>query len=132
MQTSSGNIAFHPNGSLVIKSVGQEDEGYYRCEVQNGVGEMSKTIVLDVQGKTLFTIMMDLCKAGFFSVPVYFEVNSVNRTAIVSQNAALVCNAFGDQPISIVWRLGHSQIYSNTERCTIPGYPRNKNVKRTI
>ena len=64
VQTSSGNIAFHPNGSLVIKSVGQEDEGYYRCEVQNGVGEMSKTIVLDVQGKTLFTIMMDLCKAG--------------------------------------------------------------------
>jgi len=101
VQTSSGNIAFHPNGSLVIKSVGQEDEGYYRCEVQNGVGEMSKTIMLDVK------------------VPVYFEVNSVNRTAIVSQNAALVCNAFGDQPISIVWRLGHSQIYSNTERYSI-------------
>ena len=65
MQTSSSNIAFHPNGSLVIKSIGQEDEGYYRCEVQNGVGEMSKTIYLDVQGTPLFTFMMNLYKGGF-------------------------------------------------------------------
>ena len=51
VQTSDGNVVFHPNGSLVIKSVGQDDEGYYRCEIQNGVGEISKTIFLDVQGK---------------------------------------------------------------------------------
>ena len=78
-------MEFHPNGSLVIKSVDQTDEGFYRfvfqiltkwlvqssyfvsspilprlryvfsifncrCEVQNGVGELSKTIYLDVQG----------------------------------------------------------------------------------
>ena len=58
VSTGGGNIAFHPNGSLVIRSVEKDDEGYYRCEVQNGVGEMSKTIFLDVQ------------------VPVYFEVRT--------------------------------------------------------
>ena len=50
MQTSSGKTEFHPNGSLVIRSVEQSDEGQYRCEVQNGVGELSKTVRLDVQG----------------------------------------------------------------------------------
>ena len=30
VQTSSGKVEFHPNGSLVIKSVAQSDEGYYR------------------------------------------------------------------------------------------------------
>ena len=94
----------------------QEDEGYYRCEVQNGVGEMSKTILLDVTGEQIFTSTMIRSRRGLLSVPVYFEVTSVNRTAIVSQNAALVCNAFGDQPISLVWRQGHTQIYSNTDR----------------
>ena len=54
VQTSNGNVAFHPNGSLVIKSVNQGDEGFYRCEVQNGVGEISKTIFLDVEGTIHF------------------------------------------------------------------------------
>ena len=50
VQTASGKTEFHPNGSLVLRSVEQSDEGQYRCEVQNGVGEISKTVRLDVQG----------------------------------------------------------------------------------
>ena len=30
VQTSSGKVEFHPNGSLVIKKVEQADEGHYR------------------------------------------------------------------------------------------------------
>ena len=51
VQTASGKTEFHPNGSLVIREVEQGDEGHYRCEVQNGVGELSKTVRLDVQGE---------------------------------------------------------------------------------
>ena len=91
-----------------------------RCEVQNGVGEMSKTIFLDVQVPVYFEVPhsnQSFC-ANFaflpftsrFPFPIKFcisplwQVGSTNRTAIVSQDATLVCNAFGDQPISIVWR----------------------------
>ena len=40
----------------------------------------------------------------------------MNRTAVQHQNAALVCNAYGDHPISIVWKLKQKQIFSNTKR----------------
>ena len=53
VHTASGKTEFHPNGSLVLRAVEQADEGQYRCEVQNGVGELSKTVVLDVQGRSL-------------------------------------------------------------------------------
>ena len=89
-----------------------------RCEVQNGVGEMSKTIFLDVQVPVYFEVSLSnqsfcanfACLTSFpqilhFStVALLWQVGSTNRTAIVSQDATLVCNAFGDQPISIVWR----------------------------
>ena len=54
-----------------------------------------------------------------FAVPVYFEISSVNRTAVVNQEAALVCNAFGDQPISISWQLANEQIHTNMNRLVI-------------
>ena len=53
VQTASGKTEFHPNGSLVLRSVEQADGGHYRCEVQNGVGDLSKTVLLDVQGRIL-------------------------------------------------------------------------------
>ena len=75
-----------------------------RCEVQNGVGEMSKTIFLDVQVPVYFEVSLSPQILHFSTVALLWQVGSTNRTAIVSQDATLVCNAFGDQPISIVWR----------------------------
>ena len=60
VETSGGNTVFHPNGSLVIRAASPEDEGHYRCEVQNGVGEISRTVVLDVQGKGTIDLSIHL------------------------------------------------------------------------
>ena len=57
-----------------------------------------------------------LYQGNFFSVPVYFEVKTLNRSGIVQGLGSLVCNAWGDAPISIVWMRGPQQIYTNTER----------------
>ena len=62
---------------------------------------MSKTIFLDVQVPVYFEVRLG-CVFPFY-IPA-LQVGSHNRTAIVKQDATLVCNAFGDQPISIVWR----------------------------
>lgn len=41
------------NGSLVIESVRQEDQGQYLCEAGNGIGEgLSSVVTLTVNGKT--------------------------------------------------------------------------------
>lgn len=40
-----------PNGSLLIESVAQEDEGHYMCEASNGIGVgLSAVVHLTVQG----------------------------------------------------------------------------------
>ena len=43
----------------------------------------------------------------------------MNRSGVVRGSAILVCNAWGDQPISIVWKQGTNQIYGSMERLTI-------------
>ena len=44
----------------------------------------------------------------------------MNRSGVVRGSAILVCNAWGDQPISIVWKQGNTkQIYGSMERFTI-------------
>ena len=44
----------------------------------------------------------------------------MNRSGVVRGTAVLVCNAWGDQPISIVWKQGlTTQIYSSMERFSI-------------
>ena len=43
----------------------------------------------------------------------------MNRSGVVRGSAILVCNAWGDQPISIVWKQGIKQIYGSMERFTI-------------
>ena len=53
---------------------------------------------------------------AYFSVPVYFEVTNLNRSGVVDGTGSLVCNAWGDQPISTVWRKGNQQIYTNSDR----------------
>jgi hypothetical protein len=40
-----------PNGSLLIESVAQEEEGQYMCEASNGIGVgLSAVVQLTVQG----------------------------------------------------------------------------------
>ncbi|CAB4062778.1 DSCAM [Lepeophtheirus salmonis] len=88
VQTSEPGRSFHPNGSLILHHVTPEDEGQYRCEVQNGVGAISKSVFVTVQ------------------VPVYFGTGSQNRTAVAGKDASLVCNALGNSPINLEWKTG--------------------------
>ncbi|PRD27650.1 UNVERIFIED_CONTAM: Down syndrome cell adhesion molecule-like protein [Trichonephila clavipes] len=52
MPVSSSNQAIiFPNGSLSIQSIAKEDEGLYRCNISNGIGNsLIKTIMIKVIG----------------------------------------------------------------------------------
>ncbi|XP_021939407.1 Down syndrome cell adhesion molecule-like protein Dscam2 isoform X3 [Zootermopsis nevadensis] len=76
-----------PNGSLLIESVAQEDEGHYMCEASNGIGVgLSAVVKLTVQA------------------PVHFKVRSRKELVRRGSSALLRCQALGDLPISLSWR----------------------------
>ncbi len=49
-------------------------------------------------------------------MPVYFDTPSVNRSGVVSQEAALICNPHGDPPIAISWQTASTTLHSKTDR----------------
>ncbi|XP_023335862.1 Down syndrome cell adhesion molecule-like protein Dscam2 [Eurytemora carolleeae] len=106
VQTSDGNIQFHPNGSLVLKAVRQS----------------GKLFSWTAGGLLNFLI----------SVPVYFEHFKANRTAIVNQDAALVCNPFGDHPIRVVWRRGEQELNGKQDRFSFASANSSEGVMNTL
>ena len=60
------------------------------------------------------------------------QVGSNNRTAIVKQDVTLVCNAFGDQPISIVWRKVVILFKYKPVETVPPGEPADSQQRREV
>ena len=49
---TGGRFRLLQNGTLVIRNVGETDEGSYLCEADNGVNEpLGKVVKLKVNGK---------------------------------------------------------------------------------
>ncbi|KAG8327858.1 hypothetical protein J6590_009661 [Homalodisca vitripennis] len=102
---STGVLA---NGSLLIESVRQEDQGQYLCEASNGIGEgLSSVVTLTV------------------NAPVHFKVRSKKELVRRGGIAALQCTAHGDLPITLSWRKEGSFIdlggRISMKNSTVPG-----------
>ncbi|XP_077540887.1 cell adhesion molecule Dscam1-like [Haemaphysalis longicornis] len=81
------------NGSVTFAHVAKENEGRYACFVDNGVGKpLRKAIRLDV------------------NVPAKFTEKHSVVTARRGENARLVCDAQGDQPLTVTWSKGPHKI----------------------
>ena len=58
---TGGRFRLLSNGSLVVRNVGETDEGNYLCEADNGVNEpLGKVVKLKVNGK-LLKVHMTMC-----------------------------------------------------------------------
>ena len=58
---TGGRFRLLSNGSLVVRNVGETDEGNYLCEADNGVNEpLGKVVKLKVNGK-LLKVHMTIC-----------------------------------------------------------------------
>ncbi|GFT96191.1 titin [Nephila pilipes] len=74
------------DGSLTTSGVKKEDEGFYSCEVANGVGEgLRKTVRIEVQ------------------VPPSVSVSDAEKTVRKGDSVALRCDVSGDIPLTISW-----------------------------
>ncbi|XP_043207619.1 Down syndrome cell adhesion molecule-like protein Dscam2 isoform X5 [Amphibalanus amphitrite] len=83
---SDSSIQVRDDGTLVINSIQKRDEGYYLCEADNQIGPtLSAVIYVNVQA------------------PPHFEIKLRNQTARLGDPAVLVCEARGEQPITIKW-----------------------------
>lgn len=75
------------NGSLLLPSVTEADEGYYLCHATNGIGMgLSKRVNVTVQAAA------------------YFQEKVKNETAKRGDSIRLECRATGDSPITITWQ----------------------------
>ncbi|GFQ82593.1 down syndrome cell adhesion molecule-like protein Dscam2 [Trichonephila clavata] len=84
--SSSSRLHVFENGSLVIHSVEEGDDGHYLCQATNGIGQgLSKVIRLSVH-----------VAAHFKSK---FRAESVRK----GEDAKLICEAIGDRPLQITW-----------------------------
>ncbi|XP_071035293.1 cell adhesion molecule Dscam1-like [Parasteatoda tepidariorum] len=84
--SSSSRLHVFENGSLVIHSVEEGDDGHYLCQATNGIGQgLSKVIHLSVH-----------VAAHFKSK---FRAESVRK----GEDAKLICEAIGDRPLQITW-----------------------------
>ncbi|XP_035230454.1 Down syndrome cell adhesion molecule-like protein Dscam2 isoform X5 [Stegodyphus dumicola] len=75
------------NGSLIFTALEADDEGEYKCEAKNDVGDnLEKVVAISVQ------------------VPARFDEKFTVVTVKKGDSASLRCEAVGDQPLSVIWK----------------------------
>uniref|UniRef100_A0A147BG62 Putative cell adhesion molecule n=1 Tax=Ixodes ricinus TaxID=34613 RepID=A0A147BG62_IXORI len=81
------------NGTVIFPRVTKKHEGRYACYVDNGIGKpLTKVIGVVV------------------NVPAKFAEKHSVVTARRGENARLVCDAQGDQPLTVTWSKGATKI----------------------
>ena len=59
---AGGRFRLLANGTLMIRNVGEADEGNYLCEAENGVNEpLGKVVKLKVNGKFILNYEFEIC-----------------------------------------------------------------------
>ncbi|XP_049765530.1 Down syndrome cell adhesion molecule-like protein Dscam2 [Schistocerca cancellata] len=109
LDTSEVHIMVLSNGTLSIPAANSEDEGFYLCRADNGIGAgLSKVVKITV------------------NEPVSFDVMEKNVTARHGEQVTLKCDIKGDHPIQVDWlfngqRLNHNYRTSMSEIKTDSG-----------
>ncbi|CAL9698515.1 unnamed protein product [Knipowitschia caucasica] len=89
---NNGNIMVFPNGTLVLRSLTQENSGKYLCLASNAIGTSKRTVNLFVRSKML------MAKASITAA-------SAKVTEVVyGAELGLDCVAKGDPEPRVIWR----------------------------
>ncbi|XP_076034195.1 cell adhesion molecule Dscam1-like isoform X3 [Oratosquilla oratoria] len=89
--TLGENVRVMSNSSLIISSIRRDQGGEFLCSASNGVGpDLSKPIKVVVK------------------VPPQFEERVSNVSVVAGKTATLVCEAYGDLPITVIWTYGRN------------------------
>ncbi|TGZ53114.1 Uncharacterized protein DBV15_05473 [Temnothorax longispinosus] len=99
---SDGRLTILPNGSLWTASAGPQDEGYYLCRANNGIGSgLSKVIYVSVHE------------------PARFEFQSKNVTIRRGESVTIDCTVIGDNPIEVQWMHNSDRLDMSNHRLSI-------------
>uniref|UniRef100_T1J817 Down syndrome cell adhesion molecule-like protein Dscam2 n=1 Tax=Strigamia maritima TaxID=126957 RepID=T1J817_STRMM len=94
------HFKLNEEGDLQVLGAEEADKGYYLCKASNGIGAgLSEVVYLSVHGDLLVIPQLSLIAA----VPAYFQTKTRNVTAKMGGRAELVCEAYGDKPLTISW-----------------------------
>ncbi|XP_022246172.1 Down syndrome cell adhesion molecule homolog isoform X3 [Limulus polyphemus] len=83
--SSSGQPLKDNGGVLIIEELTEADDGLFRCDVSNGIGDLSAVVTLKVKVPARFEEK--------------FDVKRIHR----GDSAKLECDARGDNPMTITW-----------------------------
>ncbi|XP_030766966.1 Down syndrome cell adhesion molecule-like protein Dscam2 [Sitophilus oryzae] len=108
-------------GTLTINNIQKTNEGYYLCEAVNGIGSgLSAVVFISVQA------------------PPHFEVKFRNQTSRRGDPAVLQCEAKGEKPIGILWKINNKRLepkgdnrYTIREEILPTGVLSDLSIKRT-
>ncbi|XP_074598354.1 cell adhesion molecule Dscam1-like [Brevipalpus obovatus] len=89
---SNPHLQVYENGSLTIQEVQDSDAGSYLCQASNSVGIISKVVTITVH------------------VAAHFKSRSHEEIIRKGEEVKLVCEAFGDMPITTTWTKGNQKI----------------------
>ena len=93
---SGPHIHVLENGSLVIIAADKSDEGEYVCGASSIIGSITSSPV-----------------HVHVRVPAHIKNKSMSSKTKIGEKVSLVCEAYGDEPIKIVWSKGN-EIISNS------------------
>ncbi|GAB6021010.1 Down syndrome cell adhesion molecule-like protein 1 [Chamberlinius hualienensis] len=80
------NVHIYPNGSILIKKVSEETEGFYYCHASNGIGRgLSARMELKI------------------NVPPHFKNINSKLNAVIGSDVEIKCLVEGDSPLKITW-----------------------------
>lgn len=113
------------NGSLELPSVGRQDSGEYICSGRNTMGTSEATIMLDVESKSFYSPIQQVCfwvfkkkkHVSFLSLPAPpYTTSTQNDVAVrVGEVIRLQCLAHGTPPLTFVWTKVDGQLPPRAE-----------------
>lgn len=114
----------YENGSLLIKNIDSENEGYYFCNANNGIGIGIYTKVeIKIHGKIFgvkfvykVNTLSFLTLSGLPTAPPHFRISSYQSNVIVGQTIEIKCIIYGDRPIVVSWYRNDNLILESSPR----------------
>ncbi|XP_049272553.1 hemicentin-1-like [Rhipicephalus sanguineus] len=99
------------NGTLILTTTSRSDNGEYKCEASNGIGQsLQKTVTVTVKPMLLNSLsaVVVIILSGFTSakptVPPRITPFSFATKLVAGQRATVTCSTYeGSQPLTFVW-----------------------------
>ncbi|GBM75398.1 Hemicentin-1 [Araneus ventricosus] len=111
--SESNKVTVHPNGTLQFPQIAKEDEGMYKCNISNGIGnDLIKTVIIKVIADHSLTIQP-------FSFP---------SESVIGKRVSATCTPSTGEKMEFKWLKNGQEIMHQKQNINILSYPVLSNI----